>query len=83
VKNTFEIGTGAISLSFSASSIAGSWLRPEKMCWKGSFSLAEGGELGVGVDERFDVAGGEIGQHGLNLLGYGSSLRLRAQGSSG
>ena len=27
-KNTLEIGTGAISLSFSASSIAGSWLLP-------------------------------------------------------
>ena len=31
-KNTFEIGTGAISLSFSASSIAGSWLRPPNRC---------------------------------------------------
>ena len=31
-KNTFEIGTGAISFSFSASSIAGSWLlRGEQM----------------------------------------------------
>ena len=38
-KVTFEIGTGAISLSFSASAIAGSWLRPEKMCWNGSFSI--------------------------------------------
>src|ERR1700737_3656994 len=28
-KNTLEIGTGAISLSFSASSIAGSWLLAE------------------------------------------------------
>ena len=37
MKNTFDIGTGAISFSFSASSIAGSWLRPEKRCWKGSF----------------------------------------------
>ena len=27
-KNTFEIGTGAISFSFSASSMAGSWLLP-------------------------------------------------------
>ncbi len=31
VKNTLEIGTGAMSFSFSASSIAGSWLLPPKM----------------------------------------------------
>jgi hypothetical protein len=38
-KNTFEIGTGAISFSFSASSIAGSWLRPENRWVKGSLSI--------------------------------------------
>ena len=38
-KNTFEIGTGAISLSFSASSIAGSWLLPVKRCAKGSLRI--------------------------------------------
>jgi len=38
-KNTFEIGTGAISLSFSASSIAGSWLLPVNKCAKESFRI--------------------------------------------
>ena len=38
-KNTFEIGTGAISLSFSASSIAGSWLLPVNRCAKGSLRI--------------------------------------------
>ena len=38
-KNTFEIGTGAISLSFSASSIAGSWLRPVNRCAKESLRI--------------------------------------------
>ena len=38
-KKTFEIGTGAISFSFSASSIAGSWLRQLKMMVKGSLPI--------------------------------------------
>ena len=38
-KNTFEIGTGAISFSFSASSIAGSWLLPVNRCAKGSLRI--------------------------------------------
>ena len=38
-KNTLEIGTGAISLSFSASSIAGSWLLPVKRCEKDSLRI--------------------------------------------
>src|SRR5215831_6876903 len=51
-KNTFEIGTGAISLSFSASSIAGSWLRPMN---KGELAHLVGGdfdELLIAVAER-------------------------------
>jgi hypothetical protein len=31
-KNTLPAGNGEISFSFSASAIAGSWLRPPKMC---------------------------------------------------
>ena len=38
-KNTLEIGTGAISLSFSANSIAGSWLLPVKRCAKESLRI--------------------------------------------
>ena len=38
VKKTFDTGIGASSFSFSASSIAGSWLRAER-CAKGSFSI--------------------------------------------
>ena len=38
-KNTFEIGTGAISLSFSASSIAGSWLWPVNRCANDSLRI--------------------------------------------
>ena len=38
-KNTFEIGTGAISLSFSASSIAGSWLLAVNRCANGSLRI--------------------------------------------
>ena len=36
VKKILEVGTGISSLSVSASSIAGSWLRPENRCAKGS-----------------------------------------------
>ena len=38
-KNTLETGTGAISLSFSASSMAGSWLRPLKRWAKESLRI--------------------------------------------
>ena len=38
-KNTFEVGTGAISLSFSASSIAPSWLLPPNRCPKASLRI--------------------------------------------
>ena len=38
-KNTFEIGTGAIAFSVSASSIAGSWLLPENSGEKASFLI--------------------------------------------
>src|SRR6266403_1139369 len=38
-KNTFEVGTGAISLSLSASSIAGSWLLAPKRWLKGSLRI--------------------------------------------
>ena len=38
-KNTLEIGTGAISLSFSASSMAGSWLRPVNRWAKDNFRI--------------------------------------------
>ena len=51
VKNTFDIGTGAISFSFSASSIAGSWLRPEKRCWKGSFRICS---IAASTSSRFE-----------------------------
>ena len=54
-KNTFEIGTGAISLSFSASSIAGSWLRPGEQMREGELAHLRGGgldQLFVAVAER-------------------------------
>ena len=38
-KNTFEVGTGTISLSRSASSIAGSWLLPVKRWLNGSLRI--------------------------------------------
>src|SRR6516164_9473918 len=38
-KNTFDVGTGAISLSLSASSIAGSWLLAVKRWLKGSLRI--------------------------------------------
>src|SRR4051794_19221837 len=38
-KNTFEIGTGAISFSFSASSMPGSWLLAVNRCAKGSLRI--------------------------------------------
>ena len=129
-KNTFDIGTGAISFSFSASSIAGSWLRPEKRCVEGQLlhllacaastssrlriaerrapqaghaldvvlavavedpdalaaledqrpGVAEAREVGVGVDQRFDVASGKVREHGRlrvdsNGEGTGSARR--------
>jgi hypothetical protein len=35
VKKIFEVGTGISSFSVSASSIPGSWLRPENRCVNG------------------------------------------------
>ena len=36
VKNTLEAGTGEMALIFSASAMAGSWLRPPNRCVKDS-----------------------------------------------
>jgi len=44
-KNTFEIGTGAISFSFSASSIAGSWLFRREQMREGQLAHLRGGRL--------------------------------------
>jgi hypothetical protein len=54
-KNTFEIGTGAIALSFSASSIAGSWLFAGEQVREGELAHLRGGgldQLLVAVAER-------------------------------
>ena len=54
-KNTLEIGTGAISFSFSASSIAGSWLLPPNEMREGQLAhLLRGGldQLLVAEAER-------------------------------
>src|ERR1700738_802543 len=59
-KNTFEIGTGAISLSFSASSIAGSWLPPVNRCAKDRLRIRRAGLdqlLIAGAERRAPQAG--------------------------
>src|SRR5215469_352836 len=111
-KNIFEAGTGAISLSLSASSIAGSWLLAPNRWLKESLRIcvavtecgapqprhaldiglalavvdehslptlddqrtrcAQRREVGVGVNQGFEVADGEIAKrrHGF-AFGYG------------
>ena len=125
VKKTFDIGIGASSFSFSASSIAGSWLGPRRDARRAAShllarrldelpvrvaerrapearhaldvalalavvdedalaaledqrpGLAEGGELGVGVDQGLDVASREIPHTGASKSLFGDVFSAR------